>query len=447
MIKTRTIQTNIMTSHCLGLLRRLPTMRTSPDERRAVADNIRTTINVDMGSRLFQQSVRLNDPHVHTSISDGKLSPDEVFDRAKERAVGTIVLTDHDRTGHILQNMMAAAQKGIDYTFGGVELTFFPDGVVTHIKCYFDPFDPEFANMVAEHRQANRDLFIAQIISTRNLPYRMIREVFDPKKHSLPRILRSRGIELSYSRRLIRTALDRFKNLDKTGIETLRQNIERTGDIVGSLASKGVGIIPRDPKDQDIFRQFTYYLALKNLLGCGALTPVMSETLKKFSDRGAWITFAHPGRNMRYGMNLEEIAGTIGTLKRKGLLHGIETSHSLHTPDQRRLFSEMAANIGVEEDGGSDFHGRIKEDFVEIGSGRNWNVDVDYEIFVKVRRHLTAPLKQAGNEHFLANRFGESFEYYRRALAIDPYDFELYPKIANTIEYPDLEHMWKKHQV
>jgi len=438
-MRTRIIKTNIMTSHCLGLLRRLPTMRTTPGERAAIADNINNVINADMANRLFQQSVRLNDPHVHTTISDGKFTPDEVFDRAVERTVGTIVLTDHDRTGHILQDMMSAAQKGVDYTFGGVELTFFPDGNITHIKCYFNPFDPEFQNMVSEHRQANRDLFVAQIISTRNLPNYLISKVFDPRTHALHRIIRSRGIEPSYAHRVIRTALDRFKNLDRTGIEKLRQNIERTGDIVGSLASNGVEILSPKPQDKDAFRQFTYYLALKNLLGCSAITPVMSDILQRFADRGAWITFAHPGRNMKYGMNLEEIAGTIGDLKRKGLLHGIETDHPLHSGYQQRLFSNMAENLGVEKDGGSDFHGHAREDFVEIGSGINWNSCVDYRLFVKVRKHLISPLIQAGDEHFLAGRFAKSFKCYRKALAIDPYDFGTYPKLANSIEYPDLE--------
>ncbi|MFA5105258.1 MAG: hypothetical protein WC527_08830 [Candidatus Margulisiibacteriota bacterium] len=434
-MQPRIIATNIMTSHCLGALRHLPAMHVPRRERTAIAENIRTTIGPDMVSRLFQQSVRLNDPHIHTTISDGKLSPAAVFDRAVERAVGTIVLTDHDRIGNILQDMMTAAQKGVDYTFGGVELTFFPGGNVTHIKVYFDPFDPDFARMISEHKQANRDLFITQIIATKNLSRSVISSVFNPKKHELPRILRSLGINPSYAHGRIRSALARFRNLDRTGIETLRQNIERRGDIVGALASRGVNIIGHEPQELEIFRQFTYYLALKNLLGCSEVTPIMGDTLKRFADKGAWITFAHPGRNMRYGMSLEEIAGAIGDLKRKGLLHGIETSYSLHTPDQQQLFAIMAENLGVEEDGGSDFHGYGKEDFVELGSGINWNACVDFGLFVKVRRHLIAPLTQMGDECFGLGRFLDGFDYYRKALAIDPYDFETYAKIAHVIEY------------
>jgi len=62
------------------------------------------------------------DLHCHSIISDGTLTPTEVVNRAAERGVKVLALTDHDDTDGLDEARKAAAQHGIDFV-NGVEIS------------------------------------------------------------------------------------------------------------------------------------------------------------------------------------------------------------------------------------------------------------------------------------------------------------------------------------
>jgi len=62
------------------------------------------------------------DLHCHSIISDGTLTPTEVVDRAAERGVKVLALTDHDDTDGLDEARKAALQHGIDFV-NGVEIS------------------------------------------------------------------------------------------------------------------------------------------------------------------------------------------------------------------------------------------------------------------------------------------------------------------------------------
>lgn len=62
------------------------------------------------------------DFHCHSIISDGTLTPTEVVNRAAERGVKVLALTDHDDTDGLDEARKAALQHGIDFV-NGVEIS------------------------------------------------------------------------------------------------------------------------------------------------------------------------------------------------------------------------------------------------------------------------------------------------------------------------------------
>lgn len=62
------------------------------------------------------------DLHVHTYYSDGTLSPEKVVERAKQRGVTTLSITDHDGLEGILEAQQAGKQHGVRI-IPGIELS------------------------------------------------------------------------------------------------------------------------------------------------------------------------------------------------------------------------------------------------------------------------------------------------------------------------------------
>ena len=54
------------------------------------------------------------DLHVHSTASDGILTPSEVVGLAAERGLDAIALTDHDTLGGVAEAQRAAAGSGLE---------------------------------------------------------------------------------------------------------------------------------------------------------------------------------------------------------------------------------------------------------------------------------------------------------------------------------------------
>jgi predicted metal-dependent phosphoesterase TrpH len=82
--------------------------------------------------------------HIHSTASDGTLTPSEVVHLALERGLQAIALTDHDTTGGVAEAQAAAAETGLEVV-AGVEINAAGDeasgdGMALHILgFYVDP--------------------------------------------------------------------------------------------------------------------------------------------------------------------------------------------------------------------------------------------------------------------------------------------------------------------
>ena len=86
------------------------------------------------------------DLHLHTTASDGRLSPAELVDLAGSRGLEVIAVTDHDSTGGVSEALQAASRgRGITVV-PGVEINTDLASGELHILGYFiDYRDPQLA--------------------------------------------------------------------------------------------------------------------------------------------------------------------------------------------------------------------------------------------------------------------------------------------------------------
>ncbi|MGM0449524.1 MAG: PHP domain-containing protein [Pseudomonadota bacterium] len=103
--------------------------------------------------RIDGEGSRLADFHCHSTASDGGLSPAMVVERAVDRGVGVLALTDHDTIGGVGQAREAADTKGVCLV-DGVELSCSWRHQTIHIVALdFEPEDAGFLEALAEQER------------------------------------------------------------------------------------------------------------------------------------------------------------------------------------------------------------------------------------------------------------------------------------------------------
>ena len=86
------------------------------------------------------------DLHVHSTCSDGALSPRELVAAARRAGLGMIALADHDTTAGVEPARAAAAALGGIGVITAIELTCLLDGAELHLLGYaFRGDDPAIA--------------------------------------------------------------------------------------------------------------------------------------------------------------------------------------------------------------------------------------------------------------------------------------------------------------
>ena len=76
------------------------------------------------------------DLHVHSTASDGTLTPAEIVDMAERRAIEVIALTDHDTVAGVDEALERAAGTRVR-VIPGVEISADDEGVQAHVLGYF----------------------------------------------------------------------------------------------------------------------------------------------------------------------------------------------------------------------------------------------------------------------------------------------------------------------
>ncbi|MDE6188991.1 MAG: PHP domain-containing protein [Clostridia bacterium] len=266
------------------------------------------------------------DLHIHSSLSDGTLSPKEIVDKAKVLGLDCISITDHDCIGAIEQAKDYAQGLGIDY-INGVELSTYATSEV-HILGYgFDNDDSQLNEKLDEFAKMRKQRALAILDRLYDMGIKMDRSTFPIDSSSVGRLHIAKMLVEQGFVSSIPDAFDKY------------------------LGSKGKAYIPSK-----------------------RITPLKGVELIKQA-RG-FAVIAHPLRFLQRNSLRPLIEG----LKPYGL-EGIEVFYPTHdskTVDELKSLTRRYKLIGT---GGTDYHGENRN--VELGS-----VSVDIDGYTKSKLNI-----------------------------------------------------------
>ncbi len=276
---------------------------------------------------------KLIDLHVHTSESDGSLSPREVVERASEKALSAIAITDHDTADGVAEALRAGQDMGVE-VIPGIELSVDYKGYGIHILGYF--IDPESTALrelldwvVWERERRNGEIAAAMDADGLNVSLEYMHERFPEAIIGRPHfsaVLVERG--------LVKTVGEGFDKYLSPGGKYYRKR----------------QYIPMD---------------------------MAFDALRR---SGAKAVFAHP---LQYRFSHAELLELTALLKEKGVV-GMECIYSVYSQEQTAYLKSIAAEYGLCITGGSDFHGAGKP-HIAIGSGCG-DMLVGYEVLENLKK-------------------------------------------------------------
>ena len=280
------------------------------------------------------------DLHIHTTASDGTLTPQEIISYAHQLKLKAIAITDHDTVAGSREALRNGIPPSIKF-LTGVEISatpppFYPGSGSFHLLGYSIRLNDPILNQTLEKLQQARKNRNPTIISRLN----------------------KLGISIT---------------LDEVRKEAGEGQLGRPH--IGQLMVKK-GVVP------------SIDAAFDQFLGNGRPAYVDKQRVECFKaiemirDAGGVPVLAHPGLlDYRDENHLDEL---IANLKIAGI-EGLEVYYSEHTPNQTRLYTALAHRHGLLMTGGSDFHGDIQPE-IEMGSGRG-DLIVPYELFERLIQH------------------------------------------------------------
>jgi len=278
------------------------------------------------------------DLHIHSTASDGTLSPEEILTTAQDLGLAAIAITDHDT----IEGCKEALQIGIPSSIRfltGVEISAsspstFQFSNSLHILGYGVRLDNPALNSTLDRLQGARQNRNPQIIKRLN----------------------SLGFGIS---------LDQVKDEMGAKGQLGRPHIARLMVKMGFARSI-----------DDVF---------DNYLGKGKPAYVdkyrvdCAEAIETIISAGGIPVLAHPF--LLQAKNDKELESLITELTAMGL-KGIEVYYPLHPKSQTQYYIKLAKHYGLLMTGGTDFHGSLKPN-IKMGSGEG-DFYVSYELYDKL---------------------------------------------------------------
>ncbi len=241
---------------------------------------------------------------MHTTASDGRLTPVELVARAAAAGLTTISVTDHDTVAAIDDVTAAGRPSGIR-VIPGIEITSIDDGRDVHMLGYlFDQVSPRLAEFLV----GQRALRIARI---REMAAR----------------LAALNIAVDVERVLLSAA-------SRPGASVGRPQLARELVRAGFVAS--------------VQQAFDQLLATGRPAYVPRTGPSPATVIETIHAAGGVASFAHPGVTKRDDL--------IAPLIERGL-DAIEVYHSDHSVEDVTVYRGMAIRFNALISGGSDFHG------------------------------------------------------------------------------------------
>lgn len=251
------------------------------------------------------------DLHLHTTASDGTLTPTQLVHLCAERGLRVICISDHDTTNGLPEALQAAAAYPELTIIPGIELSTDIPGSEIHILGYFvDHYDEHLQSILNDFRDGRR----------------------------------SRGRQM-------------VQNLNAMGVTISWERVQEiAGDasigrphIAQALVEGGYVQYPKDAFDKYIGRNGPAYADRVKL------TP--ADAVRLLLDRGALPVMAHPTYSASKSDRgaVSSLPGILADLTAAGLV-GMEVYYGDYTPEQVKWLRGLADDFGLIPCGGSDYH-------------------------------------------------------------------------------------------
>ncbi len=308
------------------------------------------------------------DLHVHSTASDGTLTPTQVVHEALSLGLSSIALTDHDTIDGVAEAMRAAEHHAL-------LLEFYHYREVVALACGMDSSSP----VTNEHlKEVYASGFLTKeelqrihgsISSIRVIPGIEMSCIYDGTEiHIL-------GYFLNMRSRRLRSDLDIF----------LQKREARNREILSRLTRDGIDIsydeLLFDNPNTTITRaHFARLLVQKGYVSTmsqafekymkydGKYVPPKNihydEVMDMFARNHIWCSLAHP---KLYGFSNKKLLELLEELKSKGL-RGLEVMHSSISTGEVDKYMELASRLSLLPTGGSDYHGSNKPGLA-LGTG------------------------------------------------------------------------------
>ena len=260
------------------------------------------------------------DLHIHTTASDGSLTPTQVVQLARKKGFSLIAVTDHDTMGGVAEALEAGKKYNVDVV-PGVEIS---SGVTLEVHMLGYGMSPDHPVMKA-----------------------MMEDMRAARVERMERII---------------------ENLQKMGVPITVEEVEAVaGGAIGRPHIAQVliahGLVP------DVRTAFREYIGVGAKAYVERRKMTSEQVIANIRDAGGVPVLAHGGL---LRISEVELNQWIDSMAKKGL-RGLECYHNAHTPQMERLLRAAAERNGLLVTGGSDFHGASRPD-VEMGTGLSrWN--------------------------------------------------------------------------
>ena len=256
---------------------------------------------------------RTIDLHLHSTASDGQLSPGEVVSLAARHGLRTIALTDHDSTDGIADAQTAGIRLNIE-VIPGIELSTVVESGELHMLGYL--IDPNSEQLMARLKE--------------------FRSSRDHRAKVMVERLNAAGVVVD---------LDRVRELSAGGAIG-RPHVAR------ALVETGQATSTNDAFERYLVPDRVGFVAHFRLDPIGAMELIHAA--------GGVAVLAHP-------FSVDDLSDTLPKLVAAGL-DGLEVFYGLYNREQQSLLLALAERYAVIPTGGSDFHGFGEREGREIGS-------------------------------------------------------------------------------
>ncbi|WP_417553561.1 PHP domain-containing protein [Marinomonas fungiae] len=246
------------------------------------------------------------DLHMHSTASDGKLTPSELLALAHQEGVEMLALTDHDTTAGLAEASSAASEHDIKL-INGCELSVAWKKIPLHMVALgFDKDCPRMAFWTQRNQavRLERGRQIADLLRKKGLP-----DLFD-------------------------------KAVEEAGQSQLgRPHFAK--------------VMVREGIVKDINKAFDHYLGNKKLGQIRDVWPQLEDIVPDLAATGCELIMAHP---KRYPLTVTKLKSVLQDFK---ILGGtaIEVASGNERPDYVRFLERLSRDFEFKASAGSDYHG------------------------------------------------------------------------------------------